>query len=300
MMLYRPDTTRTESSFLLYALMSTSVQSNLLRKIGGSTVGHAKVDDIRFLEFQLPPLPEQRAIAGALSDMDALIGTLDQLIAKKRALKQATMQQLLTGQKRLPCFHGKWEVKTLKDVCRSITDGTHFTPQYVETGIPFYSVENITANNFINTKFISANDHIQLIKRCKPEKGDILLTRIGSIGDTKLIDWDVEASIYVSLALLKVKDGVNPLYLYLYTKCQRFIFDIEERSLMNASPKKINMGEIGSVPIPLPELDEQTAIATVLSEMDMEIAALEARLAKTKDIKQGMMQELLTGRIRLV
>src|SRR6266404_5242629 len=116
MMLYRPSPTRTSSTYLLYSLMSQPVRANLFRKIGGSTVGHAKVDDIRFLQSPLPSLPEQRAIAEALSDADALLGGLDRIIAKKRDLKQAAMQQLFTGQTRLPGFHGEWEVKRLGEV----------------------------------------------------------------------------------------------------------------------------------------------------------------------------------------
>src|SRR5262249_6387378 len=159
---------------------------------------------------------------------------------------------------------------------------------------PFYSVENITANDFVNTKFISEQEHNRLIKRCKPEKGDILLTRIGSIGDTKLIDWDVEASIYVSLALLKVNELIDARYLHCYSKCRQFVKDMEDRSLMNASPKKINMGDIGDVPIPVPQLLERITIATILTDMDTEVAALEEKLAKARQLKQGMMQELLT------
>jgi len=130
MMLYRPDLNKTTSTFFLYALMAPEVQNCLFKQIGGSTVGHAKVNDIKTLEVPLPPLPEQHAIAQTLSDVDALIAALDQLIAKQRHLKTATMQQLLTGKKRLPGFgEGKgykqtevgvipedWEVRSVKDV----------------------------------------------------------------------------------------------------------------------------------------------------------------------------------------
>jgi len=249
----------------------------------------------------LPPtIDEQEAIAGALSDADALIESLEQLIAKKRHLKQGAVQELLTGKMRLPGLRGEWEIKSLRAVCRAINDGTHFTPEYVETGIPFFSVENVTADDFTNTKFISYKEHDRLIRRCRPEKGDILLTRIGALGETKLIDWDVEASIYVSLALLKLHQDVDSRYVYCYTKSRKFVRDIEGRSLMNASPKKINMGDIGGVPILMPPLAEQIAIASVLSDMDAEIAALEAKLAKARQIKQGMMHNLLTGKIRLI
>jgi type I restriction enzyme, S subunit len=301
MMMYRPDSEKTTSRFLLYALTSESVQANLLKKIGGSTVGHAKVDDIRFLQIPLPPTKsEQETIAEALGDADALVENLEHLVEKKRKVKLGAMQELLTGRKRLQGFTKEWNIRPLREVCRLIVDGTHFTPRYVESGVPFYSVENVTANDFIDTKFISQAEHTQLCKRCRPEKGDILLTRIGSIGDTKLIDWDVKASIYVSLALLKVDQSLDPRYLYCYSKSQQFRRDMEDRSLMNASPKKINMGAIGDVPVPVPSVLEQAAIATILTDMDDELVALDSKLSSFRQVRQGMMQELLTGRIRLV
>ena len=193
-----------------------------------------------------------------------------------------------------------WEVKSLSELCYQIVDGTHYTPKYVANGIPFYSVENVTANDFENTRYISPEAHAILAKRCKPERGDILLTRIGSLGDTKLIEWDVEASIYVSLALLKVGDGVDAAYLYRYSNFRRFVIEVEKRSLLNATPKKINMGDIGNVEIPLPPtLEEQRAIAASLSDVDDLISALDRLIAKKRAVKTAAMQQLLTGKQRL-
>lgn len=290
-------------SRLVYHYLSLpQVRSGFNAITTGQAYPQISLKQVRDAEIPFPPTrAEQEAIAKALSDADALIDALEQLAAKKRQLKQGAMQELLTGKKRLPGFGGAWKAKRLGEVCRLIVDGAHFTPRYVEVGIPFYSVENVTANDFTNTKFISAEEHSRLVRRCKPERGDILLARIGSIGDTKLIDWDVEASIYVSLALLKVNnDKIDAGYLYCYSKSRQFVRGMEDRSLMNASPKKINMGDIGDIPVSVPDLSEQTAIAAILSDMDAEIAALEAKLAKARQLKQGMMQELLTGRIRLV
>lgn len=154
------------------------------------------------------------------------------------------MQQLLTGKKRLPGFDGEWEVKKLGELCSFIGDGTHYTPKYVDNGVPFYSVENVVANNFSDVKHITIEEHKSLIKRCKPETGDILMTRIGTLGITKLIDWDIDASIYVSLALLKPNSAIESSYLYSYTKSDQFVEDVKKRALTNASPQKINMGEI--------------------------------------------------------
>jgi type I restriction enzyme S subunit len=197
---------------------------------------------------------------------------------------------------------GEWNVLPLADLCRSITDGTHFTPRYVQQGIPFYSVENITADDFTNTKFISSGEHAILVRRCKPERGDILMTRItaGVLGDTRLIDWDVNASIYVSLALLKPNDQVVAEYLYCYSKSPAFRGDVEKRALLNATPKKINMGDIASVPIPVPRSrEEQRLIAAALSDVDALLAGLDRLIAKKRDLKQAAMQQLLTGQTRL-
>lgn len=181
-----------------------------------------------------------------------------------------------------------WLTSTLGKICESITDGTHFTPQYVEQGIPFYSVENVTSNDFVNTKFISESEHSNLIKRCKPEKGDILMTRIGSIGDTKLIDWDVDASIYVSLALLKLKNEIDPGYFYQYSKSDFFKIDVYKKSLLNAIPMKINMDAISNVEIRHPRsTKEQEAIAKVLFDIDSLIDALSKLISKSIDIFAG-------------
>ncbi|WP_055051151.1 restriction endonuclease subunit S [Vibrio metoecus] len=194
-----------------------------------------------------------------------------------------------------------WDVKRLSEVSHQITDGTHHTPKYVKSGVPFYSVENITANNFEDTKYISQLEHDALIRRCKPERGNIIMSRItaGLLGDTKLIDWDVDASIYVSLALLKLKNEVSPEYIYCYTKCNQFLSDVSRSGLVNATPKKINLNAIGQVPVPVPPtLIEQTAIANALSDVDALISELEKLIAKKQAIKTATMQQLLTGNKR--
>ncbi|WP_462175146.1 restriction endonuclease subunit S [Pseudoalteromonas gelatinilytica] len=195
-----------------------------------------------------------------------------------------------------------WDCLSLQDLCTQITDGTHHTPKYVDSGIPFYSVENITKNNFTDTKYITEQEHKSLIKRCKPEHGDIIMSRItaGILGDTKLIDWDVDASIYVSLALLKFKGNYSAEYIYNYTKSNQFLNDISQSGLTYATPKKINLNAIGSVYLPIPkELEEQKTIASALSDVDALLTELEKLIAKKQAIKTATMQQLLTGKTRL-
>lgn len=297
----RVDPKKACTKFIGYVLLSDIGQTQIDSFQAGGNRQGLNFKQVRSIRVPCPPnLKEQEAIAEALSDADALIDSLEALIAKKRAVKQAVTQNLFSGRNRLPGFDGEWKESTLGAACRTIVDGTHFTPKYVDIGVPFYSVENITANDFSNTKYITLDEHRILTRRCKPEKGDILLTRIGSIGDARLIDWDVNASLYVSVALLKCSKLIDPRFLAAYMTSATFRRDIEDRSLLNASPKKINMIDIGKVPIPLPEISEQQAIAEIHGGIVAEIDALQAKLDNARAINQGMMQELLTGRVRLV
>ena len=295
----RPIDQRLDPVYSGYALRAPFIRSQIIPMGQGAVRANVGQRNLGLVVAPLPPLAEQRAIAEALSDVDALLGALDRLIAKKRNLKQAAIQQLLTGETRLPGFSGDREVKRLGDVA-IIRDGTHQTPRYVEFGIPFYSVEHVTSGDFKNTKYISSEEHRFLSRTSKIERGDILMTRIGSIGDCKLIDWDADASFYVSLALLKIKSGYSAAYVAHYSKSTAFQREVELHSLQSAIPKKINLGPISEVKVEFPPFAEQVAIAELLNEMDAELAALEQRRDKTRALKQGMMQELLTGRTRLV
>jgi type I restriction enzyme S subunit len=269
---------------------------------GKSGVPGVNRNDLHRETVALPPLVEQRAIAAALSDVDALLDGLTGLIAKKRDLKQAAMQQLLTGQTRLPGFHGEWEVKAVRDIVSTpITDGPHLTPKFLADGIPFLSVNNLVSHqiSFHPLRFISKANHSEFSKKCKPQRGDILFGKAASVGMVALIETDMELNIWSSLALIRVGRPTSARFVC-YALQARHVHRQIKLLTNSSSQGNIGMGEIGLIEIPLPELDEQTAIAAVLSDMDAEIAALEARRDKTRALKLGMMQELLTGRIRLV
>lgn len=274
--------------------------NQILKYTAKSSVDSVRMEMISKMRIALPKLHEQVAIATALSDMDDLILSLKKFISKKKLIKEGVMEELLTGKKRINGFNEEWQVIELGNICE-IKDGTHQTPNYIDYGVPFYSVENVTRNDFVNTKFISVEEHKELTKAVKIEKGDILMTRIGSIGDCKYISWDVDASFYVSLALLKTKENVSSKFIAQYSKCKFFKKQIELNSLQYAIPKKINLGQISNVLVNIPKsVTEQKAIANILSDMDDEIEKLEKKLDKYKNIKNGMMEELLTGKRRLV
>lgn len=292
----------TINSYFLFSLFKSTFGQNLLKSINASTsLGAIYKDDVKGLNILIPPFEEQASIAAALSDVDSLISALTKKIEKKKAIKQGLMQQLLTGKKRLSGFNDKWKSMLLGDIAE-VKDGTHQTPQYVKSGgKPFYSVENVTADDFKNVKHISLEEHKALTSNYRIEKGDVLMTRIGSIGCCKYVDWDVDASFYVSLALLKINEKYDSKFISYLSNIKSFKEEVMLNSLVFAIPQKINLGNISLIKVYIPTSKaEQTAIANILSDCDSEIAALEEKRDKYKEIKQGMMQQLLTGKIRLI
>jgi type I restriction enzyme S subunit len=285
-------------------LVFARVEEDIAKQAHGfkASFVHVKKSDLVKVDLPLPPLPEQRAIATALSDVDGLLGALDRLIAKKRDLKQAAMQQLLTGQTRLPGFKGEWVVKTLKSIVQSpVTDGPHLTPQFLDDGIPFLSVNNLVGNkiDLADLRFISQADHEVFSRKCKPRKGDILLGKAASVGKVALVEFDIDFNIWSPIALIRVNTENSPRFVYYQLQGAALIGQIT--LLTNSSSQgNIGMGDIEKLTLNLPPLPEQTAIASVLSEMDAELAGLEQRREKTRALKQGMMQELLTGKTRLL
>ena len=185
----------------------------------------------------------------------------------------------------------EWRADLLKNISPSIFDGTHQTPRYTENGIPFFSVENIISGN--KNKFISLDDHKTATSKNKPEQGDILITRIGNIGFSTIINWDYEFSIYVTLAVIKKSDKFIPYYLHSYFQSGRYQSEILKKSLLNAVPCKINMDELRATEVLLPPGKiEQQKIADCLSSIDELITAQTQKIAALKEHKKGLMQQL--------
>jgi type I restriction enzyme S subunit len=279
------------------------VHKNILRFLASGTRAKLNRAELDKIEVPLPPTKaEQEAIAEALSDADALIESLEQLLIKRRQLKQGAMQELLTGKKRLPGFSGEWETKVLENVLQiPVTDGPHLTPRFLNDGIPFLSVNNLVDNriDLSSLRYISREDHAEFSRKCRPQRGDVLLGKAASVGLVAIVDMDMEFNIWSPIALIRVNSGNIPKFVYYSFQSATAIRQIE--LLTNSSSQgNIGMGDIERLVLLLPEKEEQQAIADVLSDMDAEIAALETKLAKAHQLKRGMMQELLTGRIRLV
>jgi len=193
---------------------------------------------------------------------------------------------------RFPEFinEGEWEENVLSNITDAIFDGTHQTPTYTESGIPFFSVENIVSGN--KNKFISKEDYEIATNKNKPEKGDILITRIGKIGFSAIVDWNYEFSIYVTLACIKQSKHFNSYFLHSYFQSSTYQKEIFSKSLLNAVPCKINMNELRETKVLLPKPQEQQKIASCLSSLDELLAAHNEKLQALKDHKKGLMQNL--------
>jgi type I restriction enzyme S subunit len=265
----------------------------------GSTQVHITNTAFKRVKIPLPKPAEQRAIAEALSDVDGLLSGLDRLIAKKRDLKQSAMQQLLTGQTRLPSFHDEWVVKRLGELAEMRSGGTPLSsiPAYYNGDIPWVSISDMTKGSkviFRTERKLShagfANSAAQMFP-----PGTVLYAMYASLGECSIAG----ISLCSSQAILGIRpspDLSNEFLYYYLTSLKASVKSIGQQG----TQANLNKAMVKDFQFNLPPLPEQTAIAAVLSDMDAEIVALEQRREKTRALKQAMMQELLTGRTRLV
>ncbi|MHB8210123.1 MAG: restriction endonuclease subunit S [Acidithiobacillus sp.] len=271
-------------------------------------------DIVKKILVAFPPLPEQTAIATTLSDVDALISSLDALISKKKQIKQGAMQELLSGKRRLPGFSGEWEVKRLGDL---FVFSGGFSASREQLGYDGYCYLHYGDIHMSEKSYIDVSAEFHEIPKLNRPLGSFVANTMLSDGDIVFVDAS-EDTEGTSKHIVIINPGRIPFISGLHTivakarndmlDCgfRRYCFQsqtIKQQFRFYAVGTKvsgISKSNIIKINMALPPLPEQQAIATILSDMDAEITTLEARRDKTKLLKQGMMQELLTGRIRLV
>ena len=282
---------------------------------GASALVHTQKWEMETFTFPVPPTSvEQRAIAEALSDVDNLLKSLDRLIAKKRDLKQATMQQLLTGETRLPGFCGEWEVKTFGELFNFSGGYSASRDQLSTEGHCYLHYGDI--HKSVKT-FVDVRAEYQDIPKLDVPLNHASPGSLLNDGDVVFVDAS-EDDAGTSKHVVVVNKGNTPFISGLHTivaksktdelshEYRRFCFQtkaIREQFLFYSVGTKvsgISKSNIPKLTLPVPPLLEQTAIAAVLSEMDADLTGLEQRREKTHALKQGMMQELLTGKTRFV
>ena len=291
----------------------------------GGAVSRLYNDNFKITPIAIPSSKkEQQRIANALSDVDTLIANLEKIIAKKKNIKQGAMQQLLTGKKRLPGFApakptykqtelGKiptdWEYVSILDILTSSKDGIKIGPfgsqlkkEYLMSSGTYkvFGQENIYSHNFVDCYRFLSKERFNQLKSCELKEGDFIISTMGTIGKCDVVPTNAGVGIMdshlVRLRLGNCCDANFFKHFFQSYLIQNQISALSVGGIMNGLSTSI----IKRLLVLRINKNEQTAIANVLSDMDTEISALETKLAKYRQLKTGMMQQLLTGKIRLV
>jgi type I restriction enzyme S subunit len=266
-------------SLINYHFQSSALKKQISAHLG-ATINQITNKSLRSFQVILPPTKRERdSIVEAPQDMDALIRDTNSLIQKKRQIKQAAMQELLTGKRQLPGFEGEWEVKRLGELC-SMKSGESITAKSIDAVSPFPCYGGNGQRGF-TTRFTHEGDYC-------------LIGRVGALCGNLL---KVSGQFFASEHAIVVRafENVDVAWLTLALGT----LNLNRRAESSAQPV-LTVSKLLPLEVNVPSSkQEQTTIATVLSDMDAELASLEARLDKARELKQGMMQQLLTGKIRL-
>lgn len=279
------------SPFLAYYLMSSFGLNEINKFNGSSSQPNILVGSLRKYSIILPSKSEQTAIATALSDADALISSLEKLIAKKRAIKQGAMQELLKPKE-------GWEVKNFGDLTDQIVGGgtpSRINPIYWGNEIPWVTVKDFaTFSPYLTQEYIT-NEGLKCSASNLIPKGIIITSTRMALG--KAVIYDVDVSINQDMKAIFLKKTIDTKFFYYWFQFNsKIIEDLGSGSTVMG----LSLPDLRKIRVVFPPKSEQKDIATILSDMDAEIAGLEDKLSKYKQVKQGMMQELLTGRVRLI
>ena len=291
----------TYSPYLMMSLLHLWTSSGYLDNyITRTSIAHLTKEKLELVPLPVPPLPEQRAITEALCDVDGLLWALEALVAKSQAIKRAAIQQLLTGKIRLSGFTGEWRTTSLGEVTQIVSGATPDTanPAYWNGTVPWCTPTDITNTRGKYLTATNRNITIAGLASCPASLlpiGALLLCTRATIGKVKIAAFEVCTNQGFKSLIARDRASNEFLYYLLDTLRPRLI-----RLATGSTFGEIGKHDITSIEVTLPPPREQRAIAGVLSDMDAEIATLERRLDKTRAVKQGMMQQLLTGRVRLV
>ncbi|PUU90491.1 restriction endonuclease subunit S [Halanaerobium sp.] len=296
-------------SFFYYILEYLKFQK-LNKMVFGSGQPLITGTQLKKLNILTPPLKEQKAIAEVLSDTDDLITSLQKLIDKKEKIKKGAMQKLLTGKERLPGFDGEWEEKELGEIIEGIYDYTaNGSFAALKENVKYYSKRNyavllrttdLEKKKFEPERFTDKKGY-DFLKKTSLYGGEIIIANVGSLGNVyKVPKYNMPMTLAPNTYLINIREKYAKDYIYYMFKTDIF-YDKIMTKVGSSAFKSINKDNLRSISMIFSQdIKEQKAIAQILSEMDAEIEALNKKLEKYKKIKQGMMEELLTGRIRLV
>lgn len=298
------------------------LMGDLAGQTHGSTMRHIKRSDLLPFPVVVPLSPEQRRIAEILDAADEAVRQTERLIVKLKAVKAGLLHDLLTrgldehGHLRDPQAHPEqfkdsplgripreWEIWTMEELTTKIVDGVHKTPRYVESGIPFLTVENLTAGSgidFRNVRYVRYRDHLEYSKRADPRPGDVLVSKDGTLGVARVVPGRCpEFSIFVSVAQLRPDTNrVLPAFIKTFFETDEYKRQLGKRSA-GTGLRHIHLEHFRAFELATPSVEEQQRIAAFFDAHDACIRAEEAELAKLRQVKRGLMDDLLTGRVRV-
>jgi type I restriction enzyme S subunit len=310
--LHRLRPTRGYDVFLMMSLLQLWTSSGYLANyVTQTSIAHLPKDRFELVPLQVPPPAEQRAIAEALSDVDGLIEALDKLIAKKQAIKQATLQQLLTGKTRLPGFSGEWETKRIGDISTCLSTANNPRADLSDDGdVEYIHYGDIHAHAKpildCRNSGLPRIDRERIGNAARLEDGDLVIVDasedLEGVGKSFEVQGVAGRTIVAGLHTILCRG--NPDHWAMGFKAYLQFIPAFKSALVRVatgiSVYAVSKKQLAVIELALPPVREQQAIVAVVSDMDAEITALEQRRDKTKQIKQGMMQQLLTGKVRLL
>ena len=287
----RPTDDSLDNEFKKYCFSARYFRQQVISRASYTTRALTNGRSLSAALLARPPVPEQRAIATALSDADALIASLEMLIAKKCDLRRAAIQQLLSGKIRLAGFAGEWETRRLGDVLRFQVGFPFPSGGFNEngTGVRIIRNRDLKDQNTGELYFGRAFDDAYVVRN-----GDVL---VGMDGDFLVCLWSGGHAL-LNQRVGRIVCGKQLDSRFMYFRLAEPLKEIEAAT-SSTTVKHLSHRDVEKLTLALPGLEEQSAIATILSDIDDELAALEIRQIKAQALKQGMMQALLTGRIRL-
>ena len=286
-------------SWFIYYTQSEAYFSSVRAECSGTTRDRITRKKLSIITIPIPSLYEQQRIVDIL---DKEFEKIDRLKSNAELNLQNAKSLLGSIQTKL-LLNKSWRKYSLADVCSQITDGTHRTPKYLPQGIPFLSVKNITGGflDLENTRFISQEEHQELIKRCNPEYGDILYTKVGTTGVARLINTHDEFSIFVSLALLKVNQGIIKNSLLVYILNSPYVWEQAQKLTRGVANRNFVISDIKKVEVYIPPISEQDKIESEIERYLKQISIFQDNYNKTlslcDDLKQSLLRKAFNGEL---
>jgi type I restriction enzyme S subunit len=301
------DSNKFDADYITYSINADYFRNVAISRSTGSTRLRIGLGALKTIELLIPPLPEQKKIAKILSTVDGHIDEVDGMIEDLKELKKGLMQKLLTEGighiafkdsevGRIPV---EWELRKLNDIT-DVRDGTHDSPKQLDSGVPFVTSKNLKSYglDFTEISYISEMDHQEISRRSHVEKGDILFGMIGTIGNPVIVDIDFEISIK-NVALIKFAKSDYDDRLLKYLLDSELVLQQFRRKSNGGVQKFIALGMIRDLDIPVPSKSEQIEIARILSSVDERIDLYMTEYNNLLELKKGLMQQLLTGKVRV-